>query len=339
MKQQRPKAWGTIGAALAVTAASSIARADDAAGAQALFDQAKRAMASHDYGEACAKFEESLRLQAALGTLLNLADCYEREGKLAMAWSTFLELASKATEAGQAERAKIGKKRAAALAPRLSNLVVTVADTTPGLEVKRDGTVAGRAEWGTPMPVDAGRHTVEATAPGKQPWATTVNVDEAKTATVAVPELVVIVPESPPPAPALSNEAAPQSGAGSPPAPTVADTTESNHGLGAQRTLALVSGAVGLVGVGVGTYFGLQSASKHSDATAKCPQSQCPRTPDGEQGLGLWNDASTAGNRSTVAFVVGGVGLAGAAVLWFTAPNSSARVGVGVGSVQLRGAW
>jgi hypothetical protein len=52
-------------------------------------------------------------------------------------------------------------------------------------------------------------------------------------------------------------------------------------------------------------------------------------------------DAQAAGNISTAAFVVGAVGLAAGGVLWFTAtPNATtAQLGIGVGSIQLRGNW
>src|SRR5690348_2427263 len=45
-----------------------------AATAEDLFRQAKTAMASRAYGQACALFAESLRLDWAMGTLLNLAE-------------------------------------------------------------------------------------------------------------------------------------------------------------------------------------------------------------------------------------------------------------------------
>src|ERR1700685_1939228 len=93
-------------AALAGIAGSTIAHADDSAAAQALFDQAKKAMAAHRYADACPKLEESLRLEEGVGTLLNLADCYEHEGKLASAWSKYIEVASKARAAGQSARAR-----------------------------------------------------------------------------------------------------------------------------------------------------------------------------------------------------------------------------------------
>jgi hypothetical protein len=51
------------------------------------------------------------------------------------------------------------------------------------------------------------------------------------------------------------------------------------------------------------------------------------------EGVNLRDDARSAGNLSTVGFIVGGVGLAGAAVLWFTAGPTS---GSGAGATALR---
>jgi hypothetical protein len=323
-----------VAVAFAIVACTREARADDSAAAQALFDQAKKAMTAHDYASACPKLEESYRLEQGLGTLLNLADCYEHEDKLAGAWSKFLEVATLARSAGNTGRAQIGKQRAAALRPRVSSLVVT-APATPaaGLEVKRDGTVLGEAEWGTPIPADAGPHLFEATAPGRRPWSTTVNVEDGgSTLTVRVPDLDLL-PVEPAPAEVHPLPEAQDQPAAPPPA--------RGH-LGTQRALAIASGGLGVVAIGVGTFFGIQSMSKHNEAAKACPQTVCP-LPDPQNGLNLWNDARTDGNVSTVAFVVGAVGVAGMAALWFTAPTGPAdnatRVGLGIGSVRLQGVW
>src|SRR5579864_7101037 len=161
------KSTGALMIALgATTLAAPSARADEIVSAQALFDQAKKAMTAHDYATACPKFEASLKLQEALGTLLNLALCYEKDGKLASAWSRFLEVAAKARAAGQTDRARIGRDRAAALAPKLSNIVLDVppASRIDGLEIRRDGVPVEQAEWGSAIPADAGPHTIEASA-------------------------------------------------------------------------------------------------------------------------------------------------------------------------------
>ena len=317
---------------------SRTARADDSAAAQALFDQAKKAMAAHRYADACPKLEESLRLQEAVGTLLNLADCYEREGKLASAWSRYLEVASKARAAGQGARARIARDRAAALAPKLSSLVVDVPSSSraAGLEIRRDGTVVGEAEWGEAIPADAGTHALEASAPGRKPWSQTVLVaDGATTARVTVPELdriPVETKEAPVAAPAAESPA---------PAALPPPASEPSHVQGL-KVAAVVVGGLGVVGVGVGSAFGLMSLGKHNDAARLCPQRDSCTDPNA---VTASRQAVDFGNVSTVAFIVGGVGLAGGAVLWLVAPKhgkpEEPTSGLVVGPAQIgwKGVW
>ena len=114
----------------------------------------------------------------------------------------------------------------------------------------------------------------------------------------------------------------------------VAETPSS--GLGAQKTVALVALGVGVVGLGVGTMFGLQSMSKHNEAADACPAA-CTS----QSGVDLWDQARSRGNLATIGFAVGGVGLVGGALLWFTAGSERAnvRVGVGPGAIELRGTY
>ena len=167
--------------------------ASDSATAQALFDHARQLIGDGDYAKACPQLEESQRIDPRSGTLLNLADCYEHTGRLASAWSSFIEAASLAKAAGNTERESGAKARAAALAPRLSSLVILIATTdtnTAGLEITRDGRNVGSAQWGLPLPADAGPHYVTASAPGRKPWRVDVAVkDGAATTTVNVPKL------------------------------------------------------------------------------------------------------------------------------------------------------
>ena len=120
----------------------------------------------------------------------------------------------------------------------------------------------------------------------------------------------------------------------------VAPETATSLGLGSQRIGALVAAGVGVVGIGLGVGFGLAAWSKHDAANSACPTSQCAA----QHGVDLWNQSHTAGNVSTVAFIVGGVGLAGAATLWLTAKPTAGgapatQVGLGPGTLQLRGTW
>jgi hypothetical protein len=108
-------------------------------------------------------------------------------------------------------------------------------------------------------------------------------------------------------------------------------------GMGTQRILALISGSIGIVGVGVGTYFGVRTMSEKTTAEEACPD-RCRTQGDAD----LWDKARTSGNISTVAFLVGGAGLVGAASLWLTdkpKAATSARVSLGIGGVTLKGSW
>jgi hypothetical protein len=120
--------------------------------------------------------------------------------------------------------------------------------------------------------------------------------------------------------------------------PAISATTTSTP-LGAQKTVALVTGGIGIVGLGVGSAFGLVAMAKRNEAQRTCPD-ECAD----QRGVHLWDDAARAGDASTVAFVVGAAMLVGGATLWLTARPSSnrgptAQVGIGPGSIQLKGVW
>jgi serine/threonine-protein kinase len=158
-------------------------------------------MSEGKYGAACAKFDESLRIQRGIGALYNAAGCYEKLGHTAKAWRGFRDAASAAAASGDAERAAAAQERADALEPTLMRLNITVSAgvrTISGLELSRDGNPVPREEWGVAAPVDPGNYRVSATAPGRRGWSSVVVVREpGKVVEVSVPELAVM--ESAPP--------------------------------------------------------------------------------------------------------------------------------------------
>jgi hypothetical protein len=102
----------------------------------------------------------------------------------------------------------------------------------------------------------------------------------------------------------------------------------------------VAAAGVGLVGVGVGSVFGLRSKKYRDDSEDYCDGTRCTDL----RGVGLKDDAIKAGNISTIAFAAGGAAFATAGVLWILAPSKAASetaVGVVVGphSVSLRGAF
>lgn len=323
-----------IGVFAACALNPSLARAGsaaDSAAAQALFDQAKKLLKEGKAAEACPKLEESQRLDPGSGTLINLARCYEQTDRMASAWNKYLEAAAAAAASGNLQREKEARARAATLRPSLSELVIEVspeAKAVSGLEITRDGERVGSAQWGVAIPADAGEHRVTASAPGRETWQSVVVVKGAggKFA-VTVPVLAepgASAPVAPvPSAPVAPSEATP--------------AASKSGGLGTQRTIALVAGGVGVAGVVVGSIFGLKSKSDHDEAEKYCNGNQCTDA----RGVTAGDSAHSAGNVSTIAMIVGGVGLAAGVTLWFTAPkaSTSAALSVAPGSVQLRGSF
>ncbi len=313
--------------------------ASDKAAAEALFDQAQKLMQAGKAAAACSKFEQSQRIDAAIGTLLYLGDCYEKSGRLASAWATFREGASMARTAGQTERAEAGEKRAALLGPRLGRLVLVVEDTTrsiPGLVVERGGTGINSAVLGASVPVDAGTHQIRVTAPGHEAWDGSVDVKDGAEARLQIPALTKL-PEQPAAAPAPVAPAAPAPVTNPPPsAPPDADAGTGDG----QRTAGIVLGGVGVAGVIVGSIFGITAINKNSDAEELCPRGDVCDDPEG---VTLTDDAKSAALVSNIAFGVGGAALIGGAVLYLTAPTETTalravpRIGKDSAFIQLGG--
>src|SRR3954465_11558737 len=129
---------GAVG--FAAISYSSAARAGDTHEqqlAQALFDDARRLMEKKRYAEACPKLAESERLDPGGGTLLNLALCHEKEGKLATAQWEYNDALSLAIRDNRKDRQDIARAHLHLLQdriPRLTVAVVPPADVA-GLEV------------------------------------------------------------------------------------------------------------------------------------------------------------------------------------------------------------
>jgi hypothetical protein len=301
-------AWALLAAALW---ASHDARAQgsDRVAAESLFQDGKRLMAAGNYAEACPKFETSQRLDPGVGTQLNLADCYEKSGKTASAWAMFLEAASGARAAGNAARDQAARDRAAALAGRLARLTVSVtsAHALSGMVIKRDGVVLDRALWGTSVPVDPGTRLVEVTAPGRKPWSTKVQVRSEKS------ELVVDVPEL--------EKASDSNGASSLPDVSVQPTG------GASPILGLSLLGLGAAGVVVGSVLGLAAKSKWDEARTHCPVGNACY----DDAFAPHDDATKDATISTIAFAVGGVGLAAGTIVLVTSRGRSANQATTVG--------
>lgn len=324
-----PFVVSSLGMAPAAFAQSS---SGDKAAAEALFSEGRRLMEAGRYSDACPKFEASQRLDPGVGTMLNLAECYERTGRTASAWAEFREVISAARAADSADREALARQKASALENKLSRLTITLspeASATHGIEVRRDGNVVDPAELGSAIPVDPGKHVIEATAPGKAKWFSTLELPaDGSQSTLTIPPLEAATESARQPAVTDPNS--------TPPEPAKA-----NNGSG-QKVAAYVVGGVGIVGLGLGAVFGLQAMSKHDQLKTDCPTYPTCNTGDSHI-KDLNSSAKSAATLSTVAFIVGGVGVAAGVTLLLTAgPSSSEKstaLVIGPGSVAWKGTF
>lgn len=280
------------------------AKTDNAAIAEELFKQGLALMEQSKFAEACPKFEGSNKAAWAPGTTINLADCYEKVGRLASAWAKFLECEPHFRKRNPPdERADIAKQRAEALYPRLSrvNIEVPAESKLAGLVIKRDGEPVDETQWGTGLPVDPGKHVIEVSAPGKKAWQWEADVG-AGGATVAVK------------IPVLEN--APVEVVGPGPAP--------DGGMPTQKKIAIGVGAAGVVGLALGGVFGGLTLGKVGDADKSCTKGGDGSFACDAAGVKARDDAKGMATISTVGLVAGGVLAAGGIVLWLTAPSGSA---------------
>jgi hypothetical protein len=264
----------------------------DLASAEALFDEGAKLFDEGKVAEACAKFAESQRLDPSPGTLLNLARCHRAQGKTASAWAEYLAAKRLATAQGRQPLADEAETQASALVPMLSKLTVRVESPVEGLVVKRNGEPIASASIGTALPIDPGRYTIAASAPGHVDWVKEVEVEAgADQEAVVVPALE---------AAAAAPADAPRAG---PALTTSAPEKDAETTGGGAPVAAYVVGGAGVAVLGAGLVFGGLASSKYGDAESACPD----RTGCTSDAIQARDDAGTF---ATVANVGVGVGLA-----------------------------
>src|SRR5450631_1016572 len=286
--------------------------------AKALFEDGRRLMTEGKYEAACGFFEQSLAAALGIGTKYNLADCEEHRQNFSKAQALFLEVAEQAREAGQADRERLARDRAAAIDEKLAHLQID--QDAPQADIVLDGRALSGSEAQELLAIPPGKHRITASAPGKKTWTKAIDVPKAGMfAIVTVPGL-----EDAPGGETHRPSAAPVIVPVRPltPSEPLADT-DPNRGRNARR-VALVLGGVGLGATIVGVGFGLQALADNHDAKRVCPTSVGCSDTDISQHATFISDARTARTWSYVGFGVGGAALTSAAVLYFTSPRPGA---------------
>lgn len=300
------------------------AQADKVA-AEKLFQEGRALMDAGQTEQACLKFKASMEAERSVGAMLNLALCHETLGKTASAWAEYSEAADLARHANQEDRAQGAAEAIARLEPVLSHLTIQVDDRSDGLVVLRDQSRVVPGTFGTSLPIDPGDHVIEARAPGKQPWTTTVQIPHGPSAqTVVVPLLAAA---GPPAAPAPGHRPSmPPSGGDSAP----------SSGLNGAEIAGITLMAVGAVGLGVGIGAGLVAMGEQQSLDDDlADDTLCPGPPTGcaEAQSRADDDIKPIAHVSTAGFVIGGAAMVGGLVVFLLAPDEDEQAAMVLPSV------
>jgi hypothetical protein len=152
-----------------------------------------------------------------------------------------------------------------------------------------------RAQWGAAIPVDSGKHVIEATAKDKLPYRTTVEITkEGSTTTVTLPAL----------------EAAPPMPGDLPPTPAPSE----GGGSGGGSTLRIIGIGTAILGaglIGTGAVFAASSSSKKDDLESHARAGGAW----GPEQSATFDDGESAATLANVFFVTGAVVLVTGGVL------------------------
>ncbi len=342
-----PLVAAALAIALLAPLRASAQPGESAAVAEALFQQARDLVKQERYAEACPKLAESQRLDPKLGTLLNLAVCNEKLGKIATAWAEYTSAAAIARREGQREREDFSREQIAALEKKLARVILQVAAPEAGLSVTLDDQPMAGAVLGTPLPIDPGKHRVSATAPGKKAWSQDIDVPAKKTEVlVSIPALEAAPAAPPPIPPAPAPPAIPPAASPAPPPPPAVTPppVATPPSTGSTATALMASGfSIGALGVVVGTITGAVTLSQAGTLHMSCKNNVCP---SGDQ-INI-DAANRVANISNASFAIGAAGVVVGVVGVFMRPGQPARPGaaaltltpvIGPGVVGLRGGF
>jgi hypothetical protein len=285
--------------AMAHPAAAGAQTAPPVRSAGSLFDEAEQLRDEGQVALACTRFAQSQAMSMEIGVTLHLADCFERLGRTASAWTEFRMGEKLARERGDGRREAVAHAHAAALEPKLTRLALQVAPALRGRsEMRLDGERMPVEAWNLAWPVDPGDHVVIVNIPGQAPRVlrahvevgappVILRVDDPDASSVAAGPLAAAPRATPPPVDL--------------PPPAVAPSPDAAM---RRRWASLALAAAGVVGLGVGA--ACLVAKNHSMSNG------------GPSGSPHEDDGAAVG--SALGFVGGGSALVSAVVLYLMAP-------------------
>jgi hypothetical protein len=271
--------------------------------ADVAFKKGREFLKAGKYAEACVEFEKSESLDPQLGTRFNIAQCDEKQGKLAAALELFRELAAKDTNA---QRKQISADSLASLEKRVPRVQIQVAPQPAGLSVKLGDRAVSCTAGKCEARVDRGHYEAAASAPSFNTATASVDVDTEGATVIVKLALTPAATTTTPTAPVAITT------------PTEAPPPSRSH----RKTYAVVALAAGGATLITGAIFGSLASGEWSDAKSACGGSTtCPDSASLAKANSLRDKASSKATISTGMFIAGGLLASAGLVLYLTAPS------------------
>ncbi len=263
----------------------------DLAAARALFHEAEQDEQAGRWAEALTKLRRASTVKMTPGIRFHIALCEERTGHLVAALDDYTAAQAAARVEDNRDVLSLVSEPLLAIKVRVPTLTVDLPPGIQGAEVRLDGSLMPAASVGTPVPIDVGSHTLQATAPGQAPYAVTVTLVERQAQAVHI-QFTALAPAVTGPTPAQA-------------------PGRSSAGGGAQgsRILAVVATgtAVVLVGGGIGAYAAAGSDQSYWQLVCKGQGPSCgnptPVRAWDATALGAWIAGAGAGALAVVLWV------------------------------------
>jgi hypothetical protein len=309
--------WAWLGALILLLGAlvprAAQAAETDAAAAEVLFQKGREAMSAEDYDAACRFFQESLSLDQAVGTVMNLAVCEEKRGHLTSSWERWRQALQLLDPSD--DRVLFAEDQLSSISERLAQLTIRLTGASAKeVTIRRDGVILGAASLGQELPADPGKHVVTVESERFEPRQYSVTLASGEHAELTV---------SPGPA-----------------KPRAVDPA-SARSANVRRTAAYVAFGVGAAGIAAAIITGALLPAQDQKVEDNCPGRIC--NPVGAQAI---SDAQTLLVLNTVGWITAGVGIAAGTVLVVTLPRTrkqasaqspSVSVGVTTSGLLVRG--
>jgi hypothetical protein len=304
MNMRRSLGAATIAALVSITSALPASASPEEA--ERLFESGKKLLAERKLDEACPLLARSQEMDPADGTLLALGLCHEQAGAFVLAFGELSDVLTRAVAAGRDDRQRVARAALARITPRVGRLTIRLNGSSDGVAVTNDGAPVPLPLLGRELAVEPGVHTVELRRGLLVVWSSQLGI--------AAGNLTVVVVPVPKPA----DTALPVAATRREEPTTAAPEPDS-------RWLGWVIGGVGLVAVGAGGIFGVQSFAKWSDVRARCGDPNACVDP------GALDDARSADHAATAAnvLVTGGLVLVATGLVVLLWPRSSSATAQG----------